>query len=133
MPGAGSTAIGYAAFCTVKLAGYSLSTLWFAQRHGARSLPLWLFGPARTVLGIGAGIGVALALASAESFGLFLAGLLPVRMVEWTLVLWLFFGRGAIDRRRWLVDAAVGTAWSYLLDALGIWAAFAVPGGFWVC
>jgi hypothetical protein len=133
MPGAGSTTVGYAAFCAVKLAGYSLSTFYFCKRHRARSWPSWLFGPARTVLGIGAGMAVALALARMESLPLFLVSLLPVRIGEWLLVLWLFFGRGAIARRRWFVDAVVGTVWSYALDFIGLLAAFAVPGGFWVC
>src|SRR5262245_62454517 len=126
MPGAGGTATGFAAFVGVKLAGYSVSTVYFAWRHAARRWPLWLFGPTRTAVGVGAGIAVAAALAMTDlGPGWFLAALLPVRVLEWTFVLWLFFGRGAIDRRRRRVDVLIGTVWSYALDAAAIWAAFA--------
>jgi hypothetical protein len=135
MPGAGSTAVGYAAFCGVKLAGYSLSALYFRRRHGPALRPLWLFGPARTILGVMAGalVGGACMAAGMESAAPFLLCLLPVRVLEWMLILWLFFGRIALaNGRRWM-DCLAGTVWSYVLDAVGIWAAFAVPGGFWVC
>ena len=42
-------------------------------------------------------------------------------------------GPGLVQRARDLKYAVFGTLWSFVLDAVGILAAFVVPGGFWIC
>jgi hypothetical protein len=58
---------------------------------------------------------------------------LPVRMAEWALLVYLFFDRSLMDRRKALWVCAGGTVWSYCLDVIGIAAALVVPGGAWIC
>jgi hypothetical protein len=43
------------------------------------------------------------------------------------LILRWFFGRSADWRRRW-VDSLIGSVWSFVFDALGLWLANAVLG-----
>jgi hypothetical protein len=45
----------------------------------------------------------------------------------------LFFDRGLVDRQKAFRVAVGGTLWSYRLVAIGIAAAFVIPGGFSVC
>lgn len=133
LPAGGPTVVGYLVFVLVKLVGYSLAALFYRRRWGESRWPTWMLGPARTLVGVVAGWLVVLAIASLarESLALFLVVLLPVRVGEWWAVLRAFFPtfRG---RRAW-VDVTLGIALSYVLDAVAIAAAFAVPGGFWVC
>ena len=59
--------------------------------------------------------------------------LIPIRLAEWSLLIHFFFDRGLIQRARDLKLATVGSAWSFVLDVVGIVSAFVIPGGFWVC
>jgi len=59
--------------------------------------------------------------------------LIPIRLAEWSLLIHVFFDRGLVQRARDLKFAAVGSAWSFVLDAVGVISAFVIPGGFWVC
>ena len=140
---AGPGPLGFAAFTGVKLLGYSvagsvLSNVFQSQRNA------WLVGHARTGIGLVAGIlfgGTWFPLAT--RFGnrwpawvaasLFFGLLIPIRLAEWSLLIHFFFDRGLIQRARDLKFAAAGSAWSFVLDAVGIVSAFFIPGGFWVC
>jgi hypothetical protein len=68
-------------------------------------------------------------LAVSVFFGL----LIPIRLVEWSLLIHLFFDRGLVRRARDLKFAALGSLWSFALDGVGVMSAFVIPGGFWVC
>src|SRR5882762_6550498 len=100
MPGGVShPALGYAAFCAVKLLGYSISARVISRAYHQEERSAWLVGATRTAIGMGAGAlyyGVVQllpdALSSAGGLG-YLAGLLPVRFVEWWFLLWLFYDR----------------------------------------
>lgn len=71
---------------------------------------------------------------SGEAAGvLFFAGLLPVRMVEWFLLLKIAFGERTRDKSLTAPAIGFGILVSYLLDFVGIIAAFVLPGGMWVC
>ena len=127
------TLLGYGLFVGVKLLGYC-AFAWIVQRWlGAPRWATFVVGLARTLVGMAAGWAVVMAIAAAgmESFPLFLALLVPVRIVEWQLVLRLAFR--AAPRKRVRVATAVGVLWSYALDAVALFAAAAVPGGLWVC
>ena len=140
---AGPGLIGFAAFTGVKLLGYSVAasvlTNVFQSPRNA-----WLVGLARTGIGLVAGtlFGGAWFLlamrfdnkwadwvAASVFFGL----LIPIRLAEWSLLIHFFFDRGLVQRARDLKLAAVGSAWSFVLDVVGIVSAFVIPGGFWVC
>jgi hypothetical protein len=132
---AGSTAIGYAAFGAVKLVGYSASAFWFRRRNRRPDLSPLTFGLARTALGIAAGASVGLVVGwlQVSSIALFLGALLPVRIFEWLWVFRWFFRTPITLVGPRAIDAIAGTVWSYALDAVGIFLAFVVPGGFWIC
>jgi len=106
------------------------------RAYRAERVRPWVFGVARTLLGIAAGVGYIFA---AERAGLvrselgFYVGLLPVRCGEWLLVLYLFFERARQDRSRLWPRTALGIAWSYVLDLPAIAAMAWIPGGFWAC
>lgn len=63
----------------------------------------------------------------------YLAGLLPVRLAEWLLLLHLFFDRNLKKRAKDIKSVLAGAAWSYCLDAVGVGAALVIPGGIWFC
>jgi hypothetical protein len=135
MPG-GPLPLGLVYFAGVKLAGYTISGHCFNRlMHATRPRP-WVFGAARTALGLAAGIAFGTA---ASNVGLtrselvYYLALAPVRMGEWLLILWLFYGKRGLHGGRLSKYAAGGSAWSYLLDVPAILAVFVIPGGAWVC
>lgn len=114
---------GYATFATIKVVGYC--TLTFVMDRVYKK-PFWLFIPAgisRTLIGLvfsgiyglmaGLFLGVTGLLISAP---LFLLGLLLVRLVEWWLVVWLFYDRSLTEKSKDWIWAAVGASWSFVLD-----------------
>jgi hypothetical protein len=62
----------------------------------------------------------------------FYLGLVPMRVLEWLVILWLFY-RAVPDRTRWPWYVAAGIGWSFLLDLPASFAAIALPGGVWIC
>ncbi len=140
------TEVGFAVFAGVKLAGYigaarALKWAYPASRHGTLKV-----GAARTAIGVVAGLAYGAfwiwALEKALVPGVsemtmlsiyYFALLLPLRVAEWGFTIWLFFDRGFRDKRKLMKWIALGIACSYLLDAIGLFSAFVVPGGFWIC
>jgi len=98
-------------------------------------------GVTRTGIGLAAGIvygGVTLLFVGMFGKGAsagvyYMLGLLPVRFLEWWLLLWLFFPTQLEDRRKAGWGIGLGIVASYALDAIGIGAAFVLPGGVWIC
>ena len=142
MPG-GPGPLGFAAFTGVKFLGYAVAgsvlTNVFQSPRNA-----WLVGLARTGIGLAAGtlFGGIWILSGALFHNrwpgwaaalLFFGLLIPIRLAEWSLLIHFFFDRGLVQRARDLKFAATGSAWSFVLDAVGIVSAFVIPGGFWVC
>jgi hypothetical protein len=82
MPG-GATAIAYAAFCGVKLAGYTVYCSYFRRINGKPGVNPVLFGLAGTALGMAVGYGVfVIANWLFDSMTGFLSLLMSVRIVE---------------------------------------------------
>lgn len=135
--GINNPVIGYIGFCAVKFVGYSLAARvvshWY-ERQNRNSL---VVGGVRTLIGMGAGaayFGLWRSLpdsAAAGGVG-YLAGLLPVRIAEWWLLLWLFYDRKLERRSDDWRTVAVATGWSYILDLPAL-IGFFVTGGVWVC
>lgn len=96
----------------------------------------------RTLLGLGIGAIVRFGFWAIPAFNqpgdnlsqlLFFAFLIPVRIVEWSLLLrWVYKGFPLTHQQRTILVAA-GIAASFVLDGLGILSAFVLPGGMWVC
>jgi hypothetical protein len=138
--------LGYASFCLVKFAGYSLAAHYISRSYGRADLSAWRVGGTRTLIGMAAGAGYFGAWWAAQlgylgplsrggqpfSSYWYLIGLLPVRVVEWWLLIWLFYDRDLAQRAKGWRTVALGTAWSYALDAPAI-AGFIATAGVWVC
>jgi hypothetical protein len=137
---------GLAYFAGVKLAGYTGYAYVLRKRifddipNGGFSRTFKI-GATRTGIGVvtGAAYG-GLALLTVGIFGegtssgvYYMLGLLPIRFLEWWMLLWLFFRPETGDRRKIASGIGLGIVVSYLLDAIGIEAAFVLPGGVWVC
>jgi len=131
----GPSLLGLTYFAGIKLVGYSAAGA-YVNRHERVVQPRPIvFGLARTAIGLGAGIAYALTvsqLAITRGELTFYLGLLPIRVLEWLAVLWLFY-RATSERRHWPRYVLAGIGWSFFLDLPAILAAFTLPGGVWIC
>lgn len=140
------TAVGFAAFAGVKAAGYTAASV--VLKRGYRALApvkssVFTVGLTRTGIGLAAGliygglwifVGNLMRLQESEKlFVYYYLLLLPVRLVEWMALIWIFFDSGLHDRVLMWKYIVFGTICSYVLDAIGVGAAFVMPGGVWVC
>lgn len=137
--------MGFVYFGAVKAAGYTGASAVLKNGYKLRESPkpeVWKVGLTRTAIGIGAGAlyGALWYLVLRHVFAnndggniLFFALLLPVRIIEWGLLIWIFFDRGLRDKPRLWKFVAFGIGVSFVLDFVGIVAAFVLPGGFWIC
>jgi len=138
----GPAPLGFAYFVGVKFVGYTAAAAAIRKFYPQFKGRIVEVGLARTAIGIGAGAAYwALWFALAKyafhennpSEWFYFIGLLPVRIAEWTWLVHLFFDRGLADPQKAFRVAAGGTVWSYCLDAVGVAAAFVIPGDMWVC
>jgi hypothetical protein len=138
MPG-GATALGYAYFAGIKAGGYTLYAKELNRRYDPSVPPsVWKVGLTRTAIGmiVGAVYFGLISLVSerlADALGAtFLIGLIPFRIFEWYFLIWLFY-RMEMERKGYCSPIVWGVIVSFVLDAIGIVAAFVIPGGFWIC
>jgi hypothetical protein len=135
----------YAVFGAVKFVGYSTFAVYLKKLyHDSDADPLLrgeahplLVGAVRTCIGMAVGLAYA-SLAGGLLFGevehhwVYYSGLAPIRVVEWSFLVWLFYDRSFSDRRRLLKTIIFGTIVSYILDlpaSLG----YLMTGGLCVC
>ena len=141
---AGPSVMGFVYFAAVKAAGYTAASVVLKNGYGLRESPrpnVCGVGLARTGIGIGAGaiygglwyFVLSKFVGEQSTAILYYLFLLPLRLAEWSFLIWLFFDRGLHDRTRLWKFAAFGTIASYVLDAVGVGAAFVLPGGMWIC
>jgi hypothetical protein len=132
--------LGYASFCGAKFVGYTAAAAFLSRSYG-RDVSAWKVGAVRTLIGMIAGAGYFLlwylfdyrAISTGEAFPYrYLAGLLPVRIGEWWLLIWLFYDRELRQAAKDWRMVALGTIWSYVLDAPAVLGVFATAG-IWVC
>ncbi len=138
----GPAPLGFAYFVGVKFVGYTSAALVIRKVYPEFKGRILRVGLTRTAIGIGAGAayGALWFFLSKSAFRtadpnpwLYFGGLLPVRIAEWMWLVHLFFDRGLFDPQKAFRVGVGGTVWSYCLDAIGIAAAFVIPGGIWVC
>jgi hypothetical protein len=144
----GGTEVGFMYFTAAKLAGYTAYCHWAIEPQIAKlevptaKIPAaWKAGAVRTLIGLGIGAVVGLSFWKIPYFShsdgmatyIFFAFLIPVRVLEWRLLFRWVYGRFPLhgSSRSKLVGGGVVT--SFALDALGILAAFVLPGGIWIC
>ena len=139
--------LGYLSFVGVKLVGYSMAARAISWSYGRNDLNSIMVGGTRTLIGMATGAAYFGLIAAAASWGmgplargpstvrgeiLYLAGLLPLRIAEWWLLLWIFYDRRFQEVWKDWRTVGLATAWSYVLDAPAILGFLAV-GKFWVC
>jgi hypothetical protein len=133
--------IAFVAFVGVKFIGYTAAAKVLQRTYVAPQISVFKVGSARTALGIAAGLaygGIWMfatrnVVEAGPSMLWYFLGLVPVRMGEWSFILWAFFDKKDPDWTRLLIFAGLGSLWSYALDAIGVGAALVIPGGIWVC
>jgi hypothetical protein len=141
--------IGFAAFTGVKLIGYTGAAMFLQRKYeevaqlavpenlGKPRPNPFVFGGLRTGLGIFAGALWSLVWATIAPSAVGVAGfylsLIPVRMLEWSLMIWIFHERKYRNRLRLTSYSARGIVWSYVLDAPAVAGVFVIPGGMWIC
>ena len=124
----------YVAFVAIKLVGYSVAAVVLNKHfEGTPRNPL-IVGTVRTLIGMvfGAIVGIVgfWQLDLAVSF--FLFALVPVRILEWWIVLRLFYWADEPNRNKFPYAIALACVWSFILDIPAI-IGFIATGGFWIC
>jgi hypothetical protein len=140
LDGISNPILGYSSFCAVKFVGYT-GAAYVLSRSYHRDVSAWKVGAVRTLIGMVAGAGYFLlwylfdkhALDTGEAFPYrYLAGLLPIRIGEWWLLIWLFYDRELRQIAKDWRMVGIGTVWSYVLDTPAVLGFFATAG-VWVC
>jgi hypothetical protein len=124
----------YVAFAAIKFVGYSASAFFFNKRFIAPDANPVVFGLTRTILGMSVGaVAGLIGLVEIELAMLFfMLALIPFRIGEWFLTLWLFYRKSENFRGRLADCVALAVVWSFILDvpaAIG----FLATGGLWIC
>lgn len=138
--GASNPELGVIAFGAIKLAGYCLAAKVISKAYQKKPPQVFAIGLTRTVIGVAFGCAYMAALSSLstestdfDSIGAaFLIGLVPLRMVEWFILLVVFYDRRLVHRARAVDVIGGGTLWSFLLDVPAIVGLISVVG-FWIC
>ncbi len=129
---------GYLAFSAVKLAGYSLAGWYLNRRYANATAHFAVVGISRTVIGMVFGTALALVayfpLVMVGSVGIliYIFGLIPVRLIEWWIIILIFYDRTRQSMPKDWRYAALGTAWSFALDIPALIGVLATAG-FWIC
>jgi len=137
--------VGFAAFVGVKFGGYVLAGIALKKLQPAITSSALKIAAART--GLGVVLGPPITLLGGMILGLLLAGvgrdmptyfgyvflLWPLRILIWALLLHLFTRRTDFSASRLWSYAALGAAWSCLLDWPGFKLAMVAPGKIPVC
>ena len=127
--------IGTSVFLAVKFAGYRYAAVLLNRRYTAiEPVRASLFGFARMLLGLLVSGGFAFSTGSlgiVHSLPMMYLLLLPLRFIEWLVIIWLFHERrsNGLDRMRLIKFAGTGTVWTYVLDIPAAISAVVFPGG----
>ena len=129
----GISLLGFMVVLAIKLAGYSAAAVVISKAYQRTGLSPFVVGASRCGIGLVLG-GIAGLLVS--GFGsivralLFLVGLVPVRMIEWWILVWLFYDRPLANRKLGWKVVCLGTVWSFVLDIPAI-IGLIIVGDFW--
>jgi len=136
MPGGIGEPLGLLAFPAIKFAGYTAYAVYLNHVF-PRQRNVFGVGASRTVVGLVFGTLLALvsfpfAFIGGVGFLIYLVGLVPVRLVEWYVIIKSFYvvaGDDPPDLKRpmWL-----GVLVSFLLDIPAV-VGLVTAGGFWIC
>ena len=124
--------LGTAAFVAIKLVGYCAAAS-VISRAFERVPSRWLtIGIARTAIGFLFGYPYFNYSTYTAGQDLFRYWLIPIRLIEWSLLLLIFYPRPFSHFGRAAGAIIGGTVWSFVLDIPAI-IGFIVVSGFWIC
>jgi len=155
----GAKFVGYTAFCHWVVAPQLARSGLVAERfdagsrlHLSSSLPeadapqnrapsSVKAGVVRTLIGLVVGVAVGLGFWTIPFFSkhdsagsiLFFSLLVPVRVGEWSLLLWWIYRIRPFSEAHGMKLITYGLLVSFALDAIGIICSMVLPGGMWVC
>jgi hypothetical protein len=138
MPGGISGPLGLLAFPVIKAIGYTAFAVYLNRVFSTRPRNVFAVGIVRTLLGLGFGTILAfLSFPFVFVFGIglliYLAGLLPVRVLEWWIILRGFYGG---DPPLVWAEAKkpifLGVSTSFLLDIPAL-TGLVYAADFWIC
>lgn len=130
--GIDSPELGGLAFGVIKLSGYCFAAYMMSRHYRKPNSHWFVIGLTRTLIGVAFGYPYYSWITSSSHSVWFMAGLIPIRMVEWLLLIFMFYDRRLQNRLQAFSVAAAGTAWSFVLD-LPATIGFILVGGFWIC
>ncbi|MCP5557939.1 MAG: hypothetical protein H7A55_09330 [Verrucomicrobiaceae bacterium] len=130
--GVSDPVLGGIAFGSIKLAGYCFAAYMNLLRYQRSPTHWFRIGVTRTLIGLAFGYPYFNWATSACQSLAFMLGLIPIRIIEWLLLIVLFYDRKLKNPPQALGVAVVGTIWSFALD-LPATIGFFVVGGFWIC
>ena len=133
--------LAYAGYVVFKFFGYVLAARVLGTIVAPPGATIWRVGLVRTILGIVVGAAYTATFGAVARHGLFEGlplnggrggailwypiGLLPVRVLEWSWLIWYFFDRAWARPARNLGAVALGVIWSFVLDlpamVAGVW------------
>lgn len=139
MPGGLSDPVtGYLAFSAVKFGGYTLAALALNKSYSEKARNVFAVGGARTGIGMAFGAALAillfsfLALLGPLGFVAYYVAFIPVRLIEWWIIILIFYDREIQTRAKDWRNAGIGTVWSYILDVPALVGLLAT-GGLSIC
>ena len=137
MPGGLGNPAALLAFPAVKFIGYTAFAVYLNSAFApTRRNPLYV-GGARMLLGLVFGTALAIfsfpfVFVGGLGILIYVVGLVPVRILEWYIIIKVFYGvdgTQAPDIRKVLL---LGVVWSFILDIPAI-IGFVSADGFWIC
>jgi hypothetical protein len=138
MPGGLSNpVVGYLAFSAVKFGGYTFAAWRLNRSYPEQARNVAAVGGARTGVGMVVGTALGLFLIPLMLFGelglvAYYLAFIPVRLVEWWIIILLFYDRHLQTQAKDWRNAGLGTVWSYVLDVPALMGLVAT-GGLWIC
>jgi len=135
MPGGFSEPLGILAFPTIKTLGYAAFALYLNRIFSDTPRNALYFGVSRMLIGLAFGTALAVlsfpfVFVSELGFLVYLLGLIPVRILEWWLVIRGFYGRKS--RTELAKPICLGVLLSFLLDIPAL-VGVVYAASFWIC
>jgi hypothetical protein len=130
---------GYLAFCAIKAVGYTAAGAVISRVYEREDRNALVVGATRTLIGMAVGAAIYAYQHIEATYGVnifdsmakAIAGLAVLRLMEWWLLLLLFYDRRISSRRGWCVVCG-GTVWSFVLDVPAV-LGYIVAAGVWIC
>jgi hypothetical protein len=127
-------AVGYGVFFAVKLVGYTAAAYVISEVYKRADRNPLIVGGVRTLLGVATGAAFfgACKLFDTDGGIAFILGLLPLRILEWGLLVWWFYDPGFQQQSKSAKTIGLGTLWSFVLDIPAL-CGFIMTAGWWIC